>query len=146
VWHSRTSVARLPRFVSWRTAEREPSPVRKKLVVLGHALPRNFGCRKKTAWRIRRIRFHDLRRATASEIDRLRFGTAPANDLSSELDPSAANRNRLLTTDSQAPRSASSASREGSEFSEEIRGLTVAGWTGLEPAASGVTGRRYNQA
>src|SRR3954467_13317109 len=27
-----------------------------------------------------------------SEIDRLRFGTAPANDLSNELQPSAANR------------------------------------------------------
>ncbi len=24
-------------------------------------------------------------------------------------------------------------------------GSAVAGWTGLEPAASGVTGRRYNQ-
>ena len=81
-----------------------------------------------------------------SEIDRLRFGTAPANDLSNELQPSAANRYRLLTTDSQDYRSASSTPSEGGEFREEISELTVAGWTGLEPAASGVTGRRYNQA
>jgi hypothetical protein len=37
-----------------------------------------------------------------SEIDRLRFGTAPANDLSKELQPSAANRYRC-----PAPRRAS---------------------------------------
>ena len=26
----------------------------------------------------------------------------------------------------------------------ENQGFSLAGWTGLEPAASGVTGRRYN--
>ena len=29
--------------------------------------------------------------------------------------------------------------------SDESLGFRVAGWTGLEPAASGVTGRRYNR-
>jgi integrase len=71
-----------------------------------------------------------------SEIDRLRFGTAPANDLSNELQPSAANRYQLLTTDSQDSRSASSTPSEGVDFREEISELTVAGWTGLEYAAS----------
>ena len=75
-----------------------------------------------------------------SEIDRLRFGTAPANDLSNELQPSAANRYRLLTTDSQDYRSASSTPSDGVDFHERLSGLTSAGWTGLEPAASGVTG------
>jgi integrase len=77
-----------------------------------------------------------------SEIDRLRFGTAPANDLSSDSQPSAARSYRLLTMDSQGPRSASSAPSEGGDFREEIPEVTVAGWTGLEPAASGVTGGR----
>jgi hypothetical protein len=76
-----------------------------------------------------------------SEIDRLRFGTAPANDLSSDSQPLAARGHQLLTTDSQGPRSASSAPSDRGDFREENPELTVAGWTGLEPAASGVTGR-----
>jgi integrase len=81
-----------------------------------------------------------------SEIDRLRFNTEPANDLSNGSQPSAALSQKLLTTFLQAPRSASSTPSEGGDFREEISEVTSAGWTGLEPAASGVTGRRYNQA
>jgi integrase len=81
-----------------------------------------------------------------SEIDRLRFNTVPANDPSNGSQPSAALSQKLLTTFLQAPRSASSAPSDGGEFREEFSELTSAGWTGLEPAASGVTGRRYNQA
>jgi integrase len=84
-----------------------------------------------------------------SEIDRLRFGTAPANDLAelpNRSQPSAANSRKLLTTFLQAPRSARSTPSEGVDFHQEPSTLTSAGWTGLEPAASGVTGRRYNQA
>ncbi len=81
-----------------------------------------------------------------SEIDRLCFGTAPANDLSNELQPSATRGHQQLTNSSQGSRSASSAPSDGVDFREESSELTVAGWTGLEPAASGVTGRRYNQA
>jgi hypothetical protein len=81
-----------------------------------------------------------------SEIDRLRFNIEPANDLSNGSQPSAALSPKLLTTFLQGPRSASSAPSDGGDIREEIPELTVAGWTGLEPAASGVTGRRYNQA
>jgi len=76
------------------------------------------------------------------EIDRLRFNTGPANDPSSGSQPLAALSQKLLTTFLQAPRSASSAPSDGGGFREEIQELTVAGWTGLEPAASGVTGTR----
>jgi len=75
-----------------------------------------------------------------SEIDRLRFNTEPANDLSNALQPSAVLSQKLLTTFLQAPRSASSTPSEGGDFREEISEVTSAGWTGLEPAASGVTG------
>ena len=78
-----------------------------------------------------------------SEIDRLRFGAAPANDLSNELQPLAANRYRLLTTDSHDYRSASSAPSEGVDFHQELSTATSAGWTGLEDAASGAVGRRW---
>src|SRR5450631_2977587 len=77
-----------------------------------------------------------------SEIDRLRFNTVPANDPSNGSQPSAALSQKLLTTFLQGPRSASSAPSDGGDFREEIQELTVAGWTGLEPAASGVTGGR----
>ena len=60
--------------------------------------------------------------------------------------PSAANSRKLLTTFLQGPRSAGSTPSEGVDFRQELSTLTSAGWTGLEPAASGVTGRRYNQA
>src|SRR5450432_2895875 len=52
---------------------------------------------------------------------------------------------RLLTTFLQASPTGSSEGCEAIEISEGSSELTVAGWTGLEPAASGVTGRRYNQ-
>ena len=84
-----------------------------------------------------------------SEIDRLRFGTAPANELSdpsNDSPPLAANSRKFLTTFLQAPRSGRSTPSEGVDFHERLSTLTSAGWTGLEPAASGVTGRRYNQA
>jgi integrase len=87
-----------------------------------------------------------------SEIDRLRFGGAPANDLAdlpnnpNRSQPSAANSRKLLTTFLQGPRSAPSTTSDGTDFHQELPTLTSAGWTGLEPAASGVTGRRYNQA
>jgi integrase len=83
-----------------------------------------------------------------SEIDRLRFGTAPANDLadlanaSNRSLPSSANSRKFLTTFLQAPRSPRSAPSEGVDFREQLSELTSAGWTGLEPAASGVTGQR----
>ena len=80
-----------------------------------------------------------------SEIDRLHFDTAPAEDLSGDSPPLAANSNRLLTTFLQATPGSASEGCEGIEISEESPELTSAGWTGLEPAASGVTGRRYNQ-
>jgi hypothetical protein len=82
-----------------------------------------------------------------SEIDRLRFDTAPANDLtdlpnaSNRSQPSAANSRKLLTTFLQGPRSAGSTPSEGVDFRQELPTLTSAGWTGLEGAASGVTGR-----
>ena len=76
-----------------------------------------------------------------SEIDRLRFNVEPANDPSSGSQPSAALSQKLLTTFLQAPRSASSTASEGVDFREEISELTVAGWTGLEDAASGRTRR-----
>jgi hypothetical protein len=66
--------------------------------------------------------------------------TEPANDPSSGSQPSARLSQKLLTTFLQAPRSACSAPSDGGGFREEIQELTVAGWTGLEPAASGVTG------
>ncbi len=81
-----------------------------------------------------------------AEIDRLRFGTAPSDDLSKHSQTEAGSSRNLLTTFLQAPRSASSDLSEGTEFHQQFSGLTSAGWTGLEPAASGVTGRRYNQA
>jgi len=87
-----------------------------------------------------------------NEIDRLRFGTAPANDLAdlpnapNRSQPSAANSRKLLTTFLQGSRSARSTPSDGVDFHEGLSTLTSAGWTGLEPAASGVTGRRYNQA
>ena len=79
-----------------------------------------------------------------SEIDRLRFGTAPANDLaelSTASQPLAANSRNLLTTFLQGSRSAPSDPPQGTEFHEDFSAPTSAGWTGLEPAASGVTGR-----
>src|SRR5262249_1895898 len=72
-----------------------------------------------------------------SEIDRLRFGTAPANDLTditttpNRSQPSAANSRKLLTTFLQGPRSARSAPSEGGDFREGLSELTSAGWTGL---------------
>jgi integrase len=76
-----------------------------------------------------------------SEIDRLHFDTAPADDLSQDSQPVAANSRRLLTTFLQASPTGSSEGCEAIEISEDSSELTVAGWTGLEPAASGVTGR-----
>jgi hypothetical protein len=81
-----------------------------------------------------------------SEIDHLRFGTAPTNDLADlpnapiRSQPSAANSRKLLTTFLQGLRSAGSTPSEGVDFHQELSTLTSAGWTGLEPAASGVTG------
>ncbi len=81
-----------------------------------------------------------------SEIDRLQFGTAPANDASNGSQDAAGAGRRFLTTFLQGPRSTRSVGSGALDFQQEIQGLTSAGWTGLEPAASGVTGRRYNQA
>ena len=82
-----------------------------------------------------------------SEIDRLRFGTAPANDLTdittapNQSQPSAANSRKLLTTFLQGPRSARSTPSVGVDFHQELSTLTSAG-SGLEDAASGCGGRR----
>lgn len=47
---------------------------------------------------------------------------------------------------SRAIRSAPQAVKSKKPLFVEKRGFSLlAGWTGLEPAASGVTGRRYNQ-
>jgi integrase len=80
------------------------------------------------------------------EIDRLQFSTAPANDPSNHSQGSAGAGHRFLTTFLQGPRSARSGGSSEDGFLQGTQGLTSAGWTGLEPAASGVTGRRYNQA
>jgi excisionase family DNA binding protein len=79
-----------------------------------------------------------------SEIDRLRFGTAPADDLadpSSGSQRSAAFRRDLLTTFLQGPAISSSDGSGSLEISDDFSEVTLAGWTGLEPAASGVTAR-----
>jgi hypothetical protein len=79
-----------------------------------------------------------------SEIDRLCFGTAPANDLadlpnaSNRSQPSAANSRKLLTR--SAIRAIDHFRRD--RLSPGTSDSTSAGWTGLEPAASGVTGRK----
>ena len=52
-----------------------------------------------------------------SEIDRLCLGTAPANDLSSDSQPSAARRHRQLINSSQDSRSASSIPSDGGRLS-----------------------------
>src|SRR3954452_600093 len=52
-----------------------------------------------------------------SEIDRLCFGTAAANDLPSELQPSVERGRQQLTNSSQDSRSASSTSAGGGRFS-----------------------------
>ena len=82
-----------------------------------------------------------------SEIDRLQFSTVPANDYSNHSQASAGASQRFLTTFLQGPRSTRLRGLpDDLDFQQETQGLTSAGWTGLEPAASGVTGRRYNQA
>jgi len=61
-----------------------------------------------------------------SEIDRLRFGTAPANDLAdlpnapSRSQPSAANSRKFLTTFLQGRRSARSTPPESVDFHPEL--------------------------
>ena len=52
---------------------------------------------------------------------------------------------RLLYAVQQAARNTVIAEPRAKAPSEQSSLDTVAGWTGLEPAASGVTGRRYNQ-
>ena len=80
-----------------------------------------------------------------SEIDRLQIDAAPAEELSSDSHPPAAFSRPLLTTFLQGNRSESSGPSDWSAISESSLESTVAGWTGLEPAASAVTGRRSNQ-
>jgi len=75
-----------------------------------------------------------------SEIDRLHFDTVPADDLSDDSQPVAENSRRLLTTFLQASPESSSIGSEAIAISEDFSEVSVAGWTGLEPAASGVTG------
>src|SRR3954452_18219838 len=70
-----------------------------------------------------------------SEIDRLCFGTAAANDLPSELQPSVERGRQQLTNSSQDSRSASSTPPEGVDFREEISELTVAGWSTVSGAS-----------
>jgi hypothetical protein len=55
-----------------------------------------------------------------SEIDRLCFGTAPTNDLSSQLQRSAARGHQQLTSSSQDSRSDASPPSEGGDIREEI--------------------------
>jgi integrase len=81
-----------------------------------------------------------------AEIDRLRFGTAPAEALSTRSQPLAAGSTPLVTTLLPLGRNGDGRPSDGPEIPKGISGVSVAGWTGLEPAASGVTGRRYNQA
>ncbi len=81
-----------------------------------------------------------------NEIDRLRFGTAPAESLSSDSHAVTSNRSQLVTTLLPLGGNRPSEPSNDSEIPEGFSAATSAGWTGLEPAASGVTGRRYNQA
>jgi integrase len=80
-----------------------------------------------------------------SEIDRLHIDAAPVEEPSNDSHPEADFSSPFLTTFLQGNRSESSSASNGGEISESSSESTVAGWTGLEPAASAVTGRRYNQ-
>jgi hypothetical protein len=81
-----------------------------------------------------------------SEIDRLRFGSAPAADLSSASLPEAGLSPKLLTTFLQGPPTPPPGGVGGVEFPKGSSEVSLAGWTGLEPAASGVTGQRSRSA
>jgi integrase len=81
-----------------------------------------------------------------NEIDRLRFGTAPAASLSSDSQAVTSSGSQLVTALLPLGGTASSEPSTDSEIPEGFSLSSLAGWTGLEPAASGVTGRRYNQA
>src|SRR4029078_8438497 len=89
-----------------RDGGREPGAVQR---ILRHSDPRI------TTETYRPLHPHHLR----SEIDRLRFGTAPANDLAdlpnapNRSQPSAANSRKFLTTFLQGSRSARSAPARG---------------------------------
>jgi integrase len=76
-----------------------------------------------------------------NEIDRLRFGTAPAASLSSDSQAVTSRSSQLVTTLLPFGGNRPSEPANDSEISEGISIPTLAGWTGLEPAASGVTGR-----
>jgi hypothetical protein len=80
-----------------------------------------------------------------SEIDRLRIDAAPAEEPSNGSHSPAGFSPPLLTTFLQGNRSESSGPSNGDAISESSSELASAGWTGLEPAASAVTGRRYNR-
>src|SRR4051812_8384762 len=80
-----------------------------------------------------------------SEIDRLHIDAAPAEEPPNGSHSPAAFRPPLLTTFLQGNRSESSGPSNGAVISELSSELASAGWTGLEPAASAVTGRRYNR-
>jgi integrase len=81
-----------------------------------------------------------------SEIDRLRFGTAPAESLSSGSHAVTSDVSQFVTTSSPLGTERPAGPSTEAEIPEGFSAASFAGWTGLEPAASGVTGRRYNQA
>ena len=72
-----------------------------------------------------------------TEIDRLQFSTAPANDPSNGSQGSASAGRQLLTTFLQGPRSMRSGGSGEGDFQQETQGLTSAGWTGLENSDPG---------
>jgi len=80
-----------------------------------------------------------------SEIDRLHINTAPAEEPPNGSHSPAGFSPPLLTTFLQGNRSEPSGPSNQGAISESSSELASAGWTGLEPAASAVTGRRYNR-
>jgi len=80
-----------------------------------------------------------------AEVNLLRFGVDQLAPIAKTSQRLAADRTIRVTPELQSPSEPGGEAARTSPFPAEIPDVGMAGCTGLEPVASGVTGRRYNQ-